>query len=115
MIEVTYKESPAVRGVTLQVRGHSGRSQIGSDIVCSAVSILTYTVASIFKAMSDDFNEPPLIRLERGDAEISAVCKDEDSYGEALRVLLFAKTGYRLLQASYPENVRLVEADEALE
>ncbi len=115
MVSVTYKEDHENKVVTLQVSGHSGKSPIGHDIVCSAISILTYTVASIFKAMSDDFDEPPLIRMEKGDAEISAVCKDEDSYGEALRVLLFAKTGYRLLQASYPENVRLVEADEALE
>ena len=111
MIEIIYKESPDLRGATLQVRGHSGRSKIGDDIVCSAVSILTYTVAQIFTAMDrgGDFKKPAVIRLESGDAEISAVCIDDDSYGEAARVMLYAVTGYRLLATNYPEYVSIGE------
>ena len=111
MVTITYKEDPIDKVVTLQVRGHSGKSPIGHDIVCSAISILTYTVAQIFTAMDrgGDFQRPAVIMLDSGNAYISAVCRDGDIYGEAVRVMLYAITGYRLLEATYPEFIQFGE------
>lgn len=115
MIRVFFGENIEEKSLTMQVKGHAGHGVIGSDIVCSAVSILTYTVAQIFKTMEqgDAFKSPAVIRLDRGDGQISALCLDSDGYAEARKAMLFAKTGFRLLEAAYPENVTLVEAEKA--
>ena len=114
MITITHSYSIKDRHVLLTVKGHAGQANLGQDIVCSAASILAYTVAQIVTAMdaSGDFVKPPVVELADGNAIIEFTCNDDDSFGEAIRAIFFAQTGYRLLEANYPAFVRLI-TDEA--
>ena len=92
MIEVIYyKESHL-----LTMDGHSGYSEEGTDIVCSAASILAYTLAEAVSKFND-----PYIDLDIGSAEIS--CNQNDD-----TVNLVFDTicdGYKLLENNFPENI----------
>ena len=96
--------------VRLEVNGHSGYAESGKDIVCSAVSILTYTVAQLLFEMNanDRLSKSPTVKLCEGDSLVEAECKDTKALEEAMRILHFAKAGYSLLQNSYPEYVKFV-------
>ena len=116
MITVTHSYSVRDRRGVLTVKGHAGQANLGQDIVCSAASILAYTVAQIVTAMeaNGDFAKPPVVELADGNAIIDFTCKDEDTFAEAIRMTFFAQTGYRLLEANYPDYVKLIteEADK---
>ena len=109
MITVNTTYNKAKRHIHFEVKGHAGQAERGHDIVCSAVSILVYTVAHIFMTMEieGDFSEIPCIELQSGDTVIDAICKDDNAFGEAVRAIFYASTGCRLLQATYPQYVQL--------
>ena len=94
--------------LTLTLEGHAGQADIGHDIVCSSVSILTYTVAQIVKNIHDKggLKKKPILIIEEGKAKIECVPK-ESSYGTAAQAFLFAQTGYHLLAHNYPQFVDL--------
>ncbi len=94
--------------LTLRVIGHAGQADIGHDIVCSACSILAYTVAQLVKAAGDveDLKYTPEIKLDSGDAVISCIPK-EDTYCTILGIYMFAEVGYKLLAHNFPQFVEL--------
>lgn len=111
MITIRVSENREEKSVKLSVTGHSGYGEYGKDIVCSAVSILTYTVAQLVLEMGacGRLSEPPIVKLTDGDSVIEAKCKTGIQYTcEAMRIMHFAKAGYALLQNEYPEHVKLV-------
>ena len=52
-------------------------------------------------------SEPPIIRLDEGDAEI-AVCPTEDGLRDAFHTFYIAQVGYSLLAYNYPQYVELI-------
>lgn len=95
MIEIRHHLLPGV-GV-IEIRGHAGAAEYGSDVICAAVSALTVTLAE---------------RLRREDAETgngrarivySRRARRERESAE------FAICGYRLLAEKFPENVHYQE------
>ena len=112
MIEVVFNEQDGV--MSLEVKGHAGAAESGQDIVCSAASILGYTVAQIANDIysTDGFEEPPVIKLDHGDALIQ--CKPKKDASEVIRHTLFvAQTGYELLAYNYPQYISLTKFGEA--
>ncbi len=101
-------------GITLRLTGHAGMAKEGEDIVCASASILAYTVAQslLFLYEEGGLEENPLIRLDSGDAEITAIPKDT-SYKEALHIFFVAQVGYSLLAHNYPQYVELNSFGEA--
>ena len=97
--------------IRLEVKGHAGQAEYGHDIVCSAVSILVYTVAQNIRLMEAEGSctEPPTVNMDSGDTVIDATCRD---YSDLEKLLFFAKTGFALLQRTYPDYVTLI-VDEA--
>ena len=94
--------------ISLVAKGHAGQSTEGRDIVCSACSILAYTVAQIIlcEAKNGAMKSNPVIRMEKGDAEI--LCEPVESmYNEILHTFYVAEVGYTLLAHDYPQNVEL--------
>lgn len=92
MIEVVYYKDSHM----LTMDGHSGYSELGTDIVCSAASILAYTLGEAVSKLNE-----PYIDLDIGCAEIS--CNQNDD-----TVNLIFDTicdGYKLLADTYPENI----------
>ena len=110
MVTVRATQDSNNRQIKLEATGHAGQAQLGQDIVCSAISILVYTFANVFSIMATNgyFDEPPVISVEGGDAVINAVCRDDETYIDALHMLFFAKTGFSMLQAKYPEYIKFI-------
>ena len=101
----TNKESGSI---TMKLTGHAGQAEHGKDIVCSAVSILAYTVAQAlqFQHEDDGLKKKPHLKLEPGDTVIIAKPKPE-RYEEALHTFFVAQVGYALLAKTYPQYVTL--------
>ena len=110
MISITLSTADVYGRIRLDVEGHAQQAEHGQDIVCSAVSILTYTAAQIVKNMIDRgwCIGTPTVELESGNAHIEATVS-MFHYDEASAMMEVIKTGYTLLQHNYPQYVRLIE------
>lgn len=114
MVQVRFEQSANGKTLVLTVKGHSGLAEEGKDIVCSAVTILAYTVAQVVETMQEQgrLKNKPNIRLEKGDAVIT--CKPTKQYfAEALHTYTVAQVGYDLLHSNYPQYVQLTKFGEA--
>lgn len=114
MIQVRFEKSEDGKTLILTLKGHSGQAEMGQDIVCSAASILAYTVAQMVKDMQEGgkLKKKPHIRMESGDATIT--CKPTKQYfGEAMHTYRVAQTGYELLAHTYRDYVRVIKFGEA--
>ena len=112
MIQVRFEKDG--KNIILTVQGHSEQAEMGQDIVCSAASILAYTVAQMVTDMGESgkLKKKPHIRMESGDSAIT--CKPTKQYfNEALHTYTVAQSGYELLAHTYPEYVRLTKFGEA--
>jgi uncharacterized protein YsxB (DUF464 family) len=84
----------------------------GNDVVCSAISILCYTMAQNYMDCfrRHELKEKPKIDLTPGKAVISAKPKEE--YRRAFEVMTDAVlTGFVLLKNKYPDNIKLVNGN----
>ena len=106
---ITVKFMDDGKSLTLELIGHAGYDDVGKDIVCSAASILAYTLAQKIMQSSDEskLGEEPEISLNEGNTVISCAPK-QDFYNDIYNTFSFALTGYKLLCCSYPDNVILV-------
>lgn len=90
----------------VKVYGHAGKAPQGKDIVCSAVSALTYTLVKAIEGMynRDELNEMPTVRLESGDADISI--SPRFAFRKDAR-LVFGTIcdGYEVIAEDYPQYV----------
>jgi uncharacterized protein YsxB (DUF464 family) len=100
--------------ITLRLKGHAGMANEGEDIICASATILAYTVAQSLQFLYEEggLEEQPLIRLDKGDAEITVIPK-YTSYKEALHTFFVAQVGYHLLAHNYPQYVELHSFGEA--
>lgn len=85
------------------VRGHADYRP-GNDIVCAAVSTLTYTLAQVLEDMKEEGELDCEITLECGKAEFLIYPWDGEKLETVLQVI---RTGFELLAHRYPLNVRL--------
>lgn len=91
MIEITLRQG---QGIELIVEGHADFSA-GDDIVCAAVSAITYALVYTFQAICSD--------VDVSDGFVSIKCNDcNDFINGAIAV---AQNGYEALCENYPENV----------
>ena len=92
--------------ISVSVEGHAGQAEKGQDIVCSAASILVYTVAQTLTQMHKQgwLKKKPHINLGEGKGLITCIPKKE-YFDECLMVFFVAEVGYTLLHNSYPQFV----------
>ena len=101
MIQVTYYRQ--YNRVT--VEGHAGSGPEGHDLVCSAVSALTLTLAGNVSYMeAQEAVRNVIIKLDEGNAEIqcTAYRRYKDSVEQIYRAIC---VGFELLATKYPENI----------
>lgn len=98
MIKITYssREPPS-----LVIRGHSGYSTRGTDIVCAAVSTLFLTLTN---SLSEYTNDLVSVRSEPGDSAI--IWRGRMSERGRL-LLISALLGMRSVSGEYPGHVSL--------
>ena len=89
----------------LLVTGHAGAGKRGQDLVCAAASILTYTAAATAQKLYEKGELPtaPYIRLAPGSAQLRV-----SSTRAGCDLFEMIGTGFDLLAAQYPKNVRLI-------
>ncbi|MCR4821702.1 MAG: ribosomal-processing cysteine protease Prp [Treponema sp.] len=92
-----------------QANGHAGFSKKGSDIVCSAITILIRTAMQLLSR-----NENVLLISEpskRGELSFSVEAKSENPETETQLKCIgdFLRTGFLALTKEFPENVILTE------
>ena len=95
MIEIRHHILPGV-GV-IEIRGHAGAAEYGSDVICAAVSALTVTLAERLRRADT--------KTGSGQAKIvySRRARKERESAE------FAICGYRLLAEKFPDYVHYQE------
>lgn len=91
----------------LQVQGHAGSGEKGSDLICAAVSTLVLTLAANTDSMvREGWITAPVIRLTDGAALICGDPKPE--YLEAVKLVFVSLcTGFQVLAEKYPEYVTI--------
>lgn len=82
----------------VQIQGHADFAVEEPDIVCSAVSILTYT---LLQSLSN-LDIPMTSHVENGFVEIY-VPANEQVQG----VISVIQTGFHLLESEYPKNIQI--------
>lgn len=104
MIRVTvYKSGETFKG--FKVKGHSGYSKSGTDIVCSAVSILAYTLINSINLIAGVPAKELNIELDEEIGLISLVSSNENEKTNLLyRNFL---VGIELLLEDYSEYITL--------
>ena len=108
MVKAEFFTNKESRSITLRLIGHAGQDEPGKDIVCSAASILAYTVAQALQFQYEEggLTKKPYLKLEPGETVIIAKPKPEN-YAEALHTFFVAQVGYHLLAKNYPQYVTL--------
>ena len=114
MIKASFTYQKEAGTIALKVEGHAGMAEKGHDIICSAASILTYTIAQYLRYVDRQkgLRKKPKIEMKDGDALI--VAKPTEEYmGEVLNAFFVAEVGFSLLSQNYPQFVELKMLGEA--
>lgn len=86
----------------LEIKGHAGFEKVGMDIVCAAVSILSY---SFHETCLNDNRVELLYRYEKSGYTNICVEDDKQILGSAVNML---HAGFLALSENYPQCVELV-------
>lgn len=114
MIKASFTYHKEIDTIALKVKGHAGMNNKGHDIVCSAASILTYTIAQYlqYADKQNGLRRKSRINIKDGDALIVAF-PTEEYMGEVLNAFFVAEVGFSLLAQNYPQYVELKMLGEA--
>jgi uncharacterized protein YsxB (DUF464 family) len=105
MIEIKFKP----KTMMVKVTGHAGQAEKGQDIVCSAVSILFYTLAQAVTDSREALEDEPVIITNDGDGMIA--CTPKKEYKATMeRTYWTILTGFELLAQEYKDYVSFTVA-----
>lgn len=102
MVVVEYsvvERGPMVEHI-LTLDGHADFAECGKDIVCSAVSVLVQTLASMLDYYDENYEEEV---VEEGKVDIRYKCTAFDVRTKT--VFEMAMEGFELLANTFPDNV----------
>lgn len=92
----------------LKMKGHANAGKQGEDIICSAASMLVYTLAQNIKFLEQaGVAKDVSVILEEGNALVS--CEPTDEADTLLCVFDSITTGFLLLSENYPDHVKFIE------
>ena len=113
MIHVSFKRVED-KSFLFKIDGHAGQNEKGQDIVCSAATILAYTLSQTMRYIEaqNGFEIKPYIELEEGSATVFARPKEEYE-GEVAQSFFTIEVGYSLLAQNYPQYVELKQFGQA--
>jgi uncharacterized protein YsxB (DUF464 family) len=102
MTKITFKPNE----YELTIEGHAGHDEKGKDIVCSAISILFYTLVKSICDCEEMLLEEPFIAYDDGNGRIKCTPKPEYE-GNIARTYWTILTGLNLIAENYKKNVKL--------
>lgn len=97
MITVTQSEN------RITLKGHAGYAEYGRDIVCAAVSALTYSLQESINKLTDD-------TVGFSYAQDETVISFGDISGKGRLLIDSFIAGIELISDNYPDNVRIDRA-----
>ena len=108
MIKARFYQKPSNGSIHMTLRGHAESAPKGEDLICSAATMLAYTVAQAVQFMheSEKLKKKPKIHIVDGEATIIAT-PTEEAYAETLHIFWVAQCGIHVLAHNYPGNVEL--------
>ena len=108
MIKIHFWQDSQRGTVHMKVSGHANAAPKGEDVVCSAATMLVYTVAQALTFMNEQgqLAEKPRISIREGKALVVARPR-EDYLAEALHTFWVAQCGAHVLAKNYPDHVVL--------
>lgn len=101
MIEITFNPEE----LDLKLSGHAETAEKGHDLVCSATSILFYTLCEGITKLREMLKEDSIIEMgEEGSGHIS--CKPTDEGRASIEMVYWSiLNGFNLLAESYPDAI----------
>ena len=113
MIKASFEKEEG-QYLSLLVEGHAGQAEKGQDIICSAASILAYTLGQTLTQMDKQgwLKKKPHINLKEGKGLITCI-PNEGCFDECLMAFFFAEVGFSLLSHNYPQYVEVKVFGEA--
>ena len=100
MINITFKP----QSLELEITGHAGADVKGKDIVCSAVSMLFYTLADSLVKSEEMLKKHPIIKMEDGNGYIK--CRPRKEYQGNISLIYWTiLNGYQLLAEEYSQYI----------
>ena len=108
MITARFYQKPDNGSIHMTLKGHAGTAPKGEDLVCSAATMLAYTVAQAVQFLYEkgQLKKKPKIHITDGSATIIAT-PTEEGYAPVLHTFWVAQCGIHVLQHNYPQNVKL--------
>lgn len=103
MVNIELSLKPTENRIRIIVKGHAGQAEKGKDLVCSAVSILTYTIAENVKRLCR--KHIGAISLDEGESEIDIFLNSDEEYKDFVKRIEAVSIGFEILAESYPEYV----------
>ena len=104
MINVKYDRENLI----LKVKGHANSTSNDKDMICACASMLMYTLAQNVKFLRDaGVAQNVHCIIEDGNMMVS--CDPVDEKETLLCTYDTITTGFVLLQANYPDNVKFIE------
>lgn len=108
MIKATFTYIKESGTIAMSVEGHAGQAEKGHDLICSAASILAYTLASYIQSVDKAGGIIDKPRIETEDGYMLIVANPTEEYlAEVLNAFFVAEVGYSLLAQNYPQYVEL--------
>ena len=105
MIYVKIQTDKATQTIELYAEGHAGYAPQGEDIVCSAVSILCYSLeAYVLCQPRERFSS---IKTERGDGytQLRVTVKDAQDYAIVSEAITPARLAFKRLNTEFPRRI----------
>ena len=108
MVKIHFWQEKDKGSIHMKVKGHANTAPKGEDLVCSAATMLVYTVAQALTFMYEQgqLEEKPRITIREGKAIVAAKPK-EDYLAEVLHTFWVAQCGAHVLAKNYPDHVSL--------
>ncbi len=105
MIHVRLVTNKDERTVELYAKGHAGYVPEGEDIVCSAVSILCFSLEAYLLCQTPE--RFLVLETERGDGytSITATVKDSQDYALVTEAIMPARLAFTRLTREFPRRL----------
>lgn len=105
MINVKLVTNETERSFELYAEGHAGYAQAGGDIICSAVSILCFSLEAYFLCKPRE--RFSVLDTERGDGytRITATVKDSQDYALVAEAITPARLALSRLTHEFPRRL----------
>ena len=103
MTTIRLISTPDNRISGFEITGHAGAGNVGNDLVCAAVSMLSITCANALLSVAGVDRT-----IINRDAHLAVYVNEKDLTPEATVILKTFQQGAIYLNDTYPENVKLI-------